>query len=809
MRDHALRVGVRVLVAVLSFTATVAAQPAGRDSTDQGLAELAALTGSEIRHSLSPRSGAVAFLGTSPGSPIPLRAAGDAPSRARAFLDSQAALFALDGAGDLVTETATPADAVGTERVRFRQMVADVPVTGGEVTVQLRGTGVVAVLNRTVPGVGSMTTRPVLQAQAASERAIAAVRGRGPEVEGLTYTRPRLEILDRAHLGGPPAPVRLAWFVEARAPDRREYVWIDATGGATLLHFSQFPHARNRQVWDANDPGDGVFGDLPGLLVREEGDGPTGDTDTNDAYDFAGDTYDYFSSDHGRDSYDDAGATLHSTVHYCPDSGHCPYVNAFWNGAQMVYGDGFPAADDVVAHELTHAVTEHSANLFYYMQSGALNESFSDIFGEVVDLENGAGNDAASVRWRMGEDVPGIGAIRDMMTPTDFNDPGKTSDGLYVCGDPGSDRGGVHSNSGVPNHAFALMVDGGTYNGVAVTGIGLDKAGRVQYRALTGYLLSSSGFHDAADVLAQSCLDLIGTAGITAGDCDSVEAAIAAVELDEDPGCAPVASPPLCGLGQVAQDLYYEDFEELAGDSTALGSLSDWTQQVLSSDGHWDVFPLGPFATSGSGHLFGYNLPHTADSALAMTTDVSIPADGALLQFQHSFGFENSGATYYDGGVLEYSLDGGASWSDAGSLISAGAGYVGTLSAGNPLGGRSAFTGDSFGYTGSQLTLADFAAQNVRFRFRIGTDSILDDYGWFVDDFRVYTCEADGGCTPDLVLELITVTTTVAHEACDSITAGNDYVVASTGDVTLTAPTVVFESGFRVQSGGQLRVVNN
>ena len=146
---------------------------------------------------------------------------------------------------------------------------------------------------------------------------------------------------------------------------------------------------------------------------------------------------------------------------------------------QMVYGEGFSRADDVDAHELTHAVTERSANLFYYMQSGALNESVSDVFGETVDQWNASlpggvarhGTDTAAVKWLLGEDVPGLGAIRNMRNPNAFGDPGKTSDTQYYCSY--GDGGGVHTNSGVPNHAFALSVDGGTYNGVAVTGIGL------------------------------------------------------------------------------------------------------------------------------------------------------------------------------------------------------------------------------------------------------------------------------------------------------------------------------------------------
>src|SRR6185369_6471708 len=101
-------------------------------------------------------------------------------------------------------------------------------------------------------------------------------------------------------------------------------------------------------------------------------------------------------------------------------------ANAFWNGSQMVYGNGYASADDVVGHELTHAVTERTAGLFYYMQSGALNESFSDIFGETIDLGStvGGGNDTLAARWLLGEDLL-IGAIRNMSDPTVFGDPSR------------------------------------------------------------------------------------------------------------------------------------------------------------------------------------------------------------------------------------------------------------------------------------------------------------------------------------------------------------------------------------------------
>jgi hypothetical protein len=221
---------------------------------------------------------------------------------------------------------------------------------------------------------------------------------------GITFSRPRLEVFNRGMLEARPTPTHLAWFIEAGA-HRRAAVHLDrcphedATAGFQPAHRRPESLHLQRQ-WRKR---------AAGTLVRSEGQSPTADVDTDAAYNFSGDTYSYYFTQHGRDSYDGAGATLLSTVHYCPSNNNCNYGNAFWNGTQMVYGNGFSAADDVAAHELTHAVTEHSANLFYYMQSGALNESFSDIFGETVDLLNGAGTDTAAVRWLWARTSPASG----------------------------------------------------------------------------------------------------------------------------------------------------------------------------------------------------------------------------------------------------------------------------------------------------------------------------------------------------------------------------------------------------------------
>ncbi|HUP24742.1 MAG TPA: M4 family metallopeptidase [Thermoanaerobaculia bacterium] len=735
-----------LLLSALGALVTAPAD-AQRPEVEPALREMERQAGGPVLSMVSPVTGLATWVSVPPERAIPvsgaLLAGAPAEERARAFLRTFGAAFGIEAHDQLEVRRSSGPDRVGMEHVRFEQVVQGVAVTGGELSVHLRDGAVVAVNARTLPDLAGFDVHPSLSAPEATERVEALL----PRLGLGAATRigePALRVLDRGLLEARKARTDLAWFVEITGPAVRQYVWIDAHSGALLLSFSQLPHARNRLVYDANDSFT-----LPGTLVRSEGGVATGDADADLAYDFSGDTYDYFLGTHGRDSYDDGGATLHSTVHFCPEtfSGSgipdCPFLNAFWNGNQMVYGEGFSAADDVVAHELTHAVTDHSARLFYYMQSGALNEAFSDIFGETVDLLNGAGNDDPSVRWQIGEDVPVFGAFRDMMDPTVFGDPGKMTDAEFVCETPGGDGGGLHSNSGVPNHAYALMVDGGTYNGRTVTGIGLDKAGRIHYRALTEYLLSASDFLDHDQALRQSCSDLVGTDGITIGDCAQVGAALDAVEMSHPWPCLlrNASEPLLCPNGGVPSDLFVDDFETV--------SSGNWNLDVIAGVDHWgggegdDGLYWQDFATSGIYHLWGFNFDSAGDTAVVMTSGVALPAN-ARAQFRHSFGFEEDSSGFYDGGVVEYSTGGGTSWTDAGNLMVAGARYGGNLAGSTPLGTAPAFVGDSHGYTATQLDLSSLAGQTVRLRFRMATDAAVSgssaDYGWFVDDVRVYSC---------------------------------------------------------------------
>ena len=688
--------------------------------------------GAPVVTAVSPDTGLVTFLSTKEGHAVPVTGAGSSRPEdiALGFLASHGAAFGVKDLAAVELKAGAQRDELGIDHVRFQQVYQGVPVTAGELNVHLRGDGVVAVNAETLPGLEGFNTKPAISPEEALDQVRAALE-KYLEIDtaDVELRKPRLEILNRGLLEEGSWPTRLVWFVEARRIDVRQYLWIDALTGDVALQFSQLTDARNRLIYNANNGST-----LPGTLVRSEGGPATGNSDADLAYTYSGDTYDYYLTQHGRDSYDGAGATIISTVHYCEAGFPCPFANAFWNGTQMVYGEGFSAADDVDAHELTHAVTERTANLFYYMQSGALNESFSDIFGETVDLTNSGGTDTAGVRWYMGEDVPGGGAIRNMMDPTIFGNPGKVSGPFFYCGT--DDNGGVHLNSGVQNHAYALMVDGGTYNSVTVTGIGLTKAGKVAYRALTQYLTTGSNFVDAANALRQSCLDLVGTAGITASDCVQVSKAIDAVEMTQPLPCTsfPAQAPALCPAGQGPSNLFFDDLEASPNNwLTNNGSIWTWS----------NVFPY-----RGSRHLAGADSGSITDTNVMTLSSFALPSNSRM-HFRHLWSFESSLPSLFDGGVVEYSTNGGSTWTDANALYSAGAWYTGTLSSccGNPLGGRSGFGHVSRGYTATRLNLASLAGQNVKFRFRIGTDFTVGNPGWLIDDVRIYQCVA---CTQSI-----------------------------------------------------------
>jgi len=271
---------------------------------------------------------------------------------------------------------------------------------------------------------------------------------------------------------------------------------------------------KNRLVYDAENGSN-----LPGTLKRSEGEAPTGENAVDEAYEGTGATYDLYSDVFSRSSVDNQGLDLISTVHYLVG-----YDNAFWNGDQMVFGDGdenlpeaerifnrFTIAVDIIGHELTHGVTQYEANLVYRNQSGALNESISDVFGSLVK-QHVEEQTADQADWIIGagifsENINAIG-IRSMKAPgTAYDDPligadpqpGHMRD--YV--DTTSDNGGVHINSGIPNKAF--------YNvATEIGGFAWEKAGLIWYKSLCDELTQSADFQAAANATYKVAGELYG-----------------------------------------------------------------------------------------------------------------------------------------------------------------------------------------------------------------------------------------------------------------------------------------------------------
>jgi Zn-dependent metalloprotease len=275
---------------------------------------------------------------------------------------------------------------------------------------------------------------------------------------------------------------------------------------------------KDRVIYDGQN-GSG----LPGIVVRREGDGPSADVAVNEAYDGSGVTYDLYSNVYQRNSIDGNGMRLDSTVHH-----RRGYDNAFWNGEQMVYGDGdedlpeeerlfnrFTIAIDIVGHELTHGVTQFEAKLQYFQQSGALNESMSDVFGSLVkqyQLQQLAGE----ADWIIGAglltgNVNGVG-IRSMKAPgTAYDDPvlgkdpqpGHMRDYVNTI----NDNGGVHINSGIPNRAFYVTA-------VELGGFAWERAGQIWYVTLRDKLTATSRFQDCANLTYQTAGQLFGAGSI-------------------------------------------------------------------------------------------------------------------------------------------------------------------------------------------------------------------------------------------------------------------------------------------------------
>ena len=452
-------------------------------------------------------------------------------------------------------------DALGGRTIHFEMRANGLKVYGAGMVANFKADG----FNRYFRGelvddADGLATMPKISADRAIARATkaanATLAGKGAE---LAYVLDGDEVV-------------LAYRVRVSYPDQLEDVFVDALTGERVTAFAKYHSAKSLRTYDANN---GTS--LPGSLVCSSSTCNSGDAAIDAAHNNAGSTYDYYSAKFGRDSLDDNGFQLRSTAHYSSN-----YNNAFWNGSQMVYGDGdgttfieLSRSLDVVAHELTHGFTDFTSDLVYQNDSGAINEAMSDILGAAVEAWVDGGVSQAT--WLLGEDIytPGNGnndALRYMDNPTaDGYSADYYPERLYQNCSPNqnNDYCGVHGNSGIANLAFVLMVEGGTHprgkTTIDVTPLGLSKAEQIFYRANNSCLTAYSNYEALRGCTAQAATDLYGSS-----DADLVHEAWDAVGVPGGSG----------GGGGGGGEL--ENGVPVTGLSGAQGSFEFWTMEVPS-----------------------------------------------------------------------------------------------------------------------------------------------------------------------------------------------------------------------------------
>ncbi len=453
-------------------------------------------------------------------------AVADPASIARQYLESHAADFQLASPRDELETLAVARDSgpyarTGITSVRMQQVYQGLPVFGVQVIVHLKGTppGVIAVSGNTIRTPGIPVSPVIDVAEAGRIAAGNLPTTLADERQGDAYPRsgPTLGIYVETPFSGRSGSPRLAYEVRSHG----FVTYVDALDGRVLLQYDDLETERARETYTA-----GGTGSLPGsLLLTEAASCDASGSEACQAHAYAGDVYDYFWKVHGRDSFDGAGGKLVSTVDFA--SSICP--NAGWTGSQMFYCAGYTLSEDAAAHELTHAVIAASSGLIYLGQSGALSESYADVFAAMVDRKD----------WLIGEDLPDLppcGAIRNLANPPACGDPDHMDSYLtsadFPCNGTTDEASGcIHFNSGIPNKAAWLLAQGGTFHGIRVRGIGRSKVEHIYYLAQTR-LTPGAQFADAARESQQACSDLVGLFGITKANCTQVGNAFRAVGIE-------------------------------------------------------------------------------------------------------------------------------------------------------------------------------------------------------------------------------------------------------------------------------------
>jgi Zn-dependent metalloprotease len=996
---------------------TLVERPARKHKTldPDGIQRLKNDTGRNAKVVVSDATGGARFVSFAPGVKGDLMRSSRATSasaKSADFLNQYGSIFGLRNANAELKLKEQKEDSQGSKHLTFGQIYNGVPVFAGVLKTHIDSEGNLTAVNGTVIPEINLNPNPSQTSSQAAATALAKVTDDLEEASRLSARSTNLYVYRTGLPQGVDGENHLVWEVEVgNGADVREMVYIDAHSGKFVDQLPGIIDGMFRRAYDGMNL-NAVPPGYPGSPYWVEGQPfPTASNEANNMIISSKETYDFYFNAFGRDSFDGAGAIMDAIF----NRGYsCP--NASWNGTFISFCPGM-TSDDVTGHEWTHAYTQYTHNLIYAWQPGALNESYSDIYGETIDLINGRGTDSPggnrtasgancseftpfppslrinspaatagvygagraafgpaltntgvtgdivlandgsttsllvpqpntagtvndgcqpfvnaaavagkvalierggcgfklkvlnaqnagaigaivhniassanalvtmaddptittpitipsvnilfslgtairnqlsaantvngslrlnappppydnSYRWLMGEDDTAVGltgALRDMWRPTCQGNPGKVSDVEYGCST--ADGGGVHDNSGVPNHAFAIIVDGSTYNGQTVTGLGLTKAAHIYFRAMTVYQHSASDFADHADAIEQSATDLIGVnladlntgapSGqiITAADVVEVQKAMLAVEMRTPPtqcnfqpllAQSPPADPA-CAALTVKRTLFTDDFE---------GDTSDWSiTHVEVGTGYnqpdWTVSSALPDSRAGSA-FFGEN-PNNGSCTAAdnesgvrylTSPSIAVPAaisSGPIVTFEHWVATEAG----FDGGQLRISVNGGPFTlvPDANFIYNA---YNRTLTSAaggntNPQAGQRAWSGTDGGsvdgtWGRSIVNLAGLVAggNTIQLRWDLGTDGCGGTtFGWYVDDVNVYVCEPDGD--GDGVADAYDNCPTVANadqadfdndgqgDACDA-DDDNDGVLDGNDQCSNTLPTPI------------------
>ncbi|MFN2502055.1 MAG: M4 family metallopeptidase [Pyrinomonadaceae bacterium] len=616
---------------------------------------------------------------------------------------------------------------------RVRQSVAGIPVWEGEAIVHLKPDGSLASVTDNLKEAVLVNTTPNFSAKEAVRFARDSFRGKAKATDESQVELFVFRGGKRDHLAYRVETPRLDGSASTSVP----VVFIDAHTGETLFEYNNLQTGSGSSLYSGsvtiNTSLSGstyYMEDLTRKMgtfnMNNTGDTTTGTggtqsryTDATDVWDAtvqragvdahlgAAKTFDYFKNVHGRNGINGSGgpgttsAAADGTVSLITSRVHfgSNYNNAFWYQNKMTYGDGNGTSFsplvtlDIAGHEMTHGVTQYTAGLTYTNESGALNESMSDVFGAMVELYANDGVVSGDT-WKIGEDAYTPATAGDALRYMD--NPHAAGNGGYTADDDPDhyserytgtgDSGGVHINSGIGNKAFYLAAAGGTHHkGVTVTGMGTTDAAKVWYRALTVYMTSSTNFAGARTAMLNAATDLFGS---SSAQYNTVATAWCAVGVGSCPSTGTPTPTPTPSTDN-----------ELLSNGGFEGSASPWAG---SGTGYFYI-ANGNYPHSGTGYIyFGVNDSVTGQAYQSVT--IPSTATGALTFWLNVTSSETTTTTQYDKLFVEVR-------NTSGTLLSTLATYsnLNKTSAGS--------------YSQKSLSLSVYKGQTVRLQFRTTTDS--------------------------------------------------------------------------------------